>query len=230
MRDWTTELVRFVVADDAHGADNRRQIETWVRDWLPEAAQAAAALAAIAEQLPVGIDTARAAERVRRYAGELLEEAELPELVTLIGAQPKRRPPAAATPARRVDAGPAGVRPAREKRPAAAAAQPAPAGNGDGTYDYVGIVMAKSAEGDAVADILRRRRDIQVLEQAAFWDIRAKNRLVIPYDEVSEQLGYEIDAYSIQHEMSTHYGRMVAGDDALMLFSDPTEAMEHLMA
>jgi hypothetical protein len=30
--------------------------------------------------------------------------------------------------------------------------------------------------------------------------------------------------------MSTHYGRMVAGDDALMLFADPTEAMEHLRA
>jgi propane monooxygenase coupling protein len=54
------------------------------------------------------------------------------------------------------------------------------------------------------------------------------DRLVIDYDEVSEALGYEIDAYSIQHEMSTHYGRMVATDDALMLFSDPTEAMEHL--
>jgi hypothetical protein len=53
---------------------------------------------------------------------------------------------------------------------------------------------------------------------------------VIPYDEVSEQLGYEIDAYSIQHEMSTHYGRMVAGDEALMLFSDPTEAMQYLMS
>ena len=56
------------------------------------------------------------------------------------------------------------------------------------------------------------------------------HRLVIPYDEVSEELGYEIDAYSIQHEMSTHYGRMVATDDALMLFSDPTEAMEYLMS
>ena len=53
---------------------------------------------------------------------------------------------------------------------------------------------------------------------------------MIPYDVVSERLGYEIDAYSIQHEMSTHYGRMVASDDALMLFSDPTEAMEHLMS
>jgi propane monooxygenase coupling protein len=97
-------------------------------------------------------------------------------------------------------------------------------------YDYVGIVMAKSAEGDAVASILSQRDEITVLEQPAFWDVRAKDRLEIPYDEVSEQLGYEIDAYSIQHEMSTHYGRMVAGDDALMLFSDPTEAMEHLMS
>ena len=64
-----------------------------------------------------------------------------------------------------------------------------------------------------------------MIEQPAFWDIRARDRLSIPYDEVSEQLGYEIDAYSIQHEMSTHYGRMVTTDDALMLFSDPTEAM-----
>jgi len=30
--------------------------------------------------------------------------------------------------------------------------------------------------------------------------------------------------------MSTHYGRLVAGDDALLLFSDPSEAMEHLLA
>ena len=71
---------------------------------------------------------------------------------------------------------------------------------------------------------------VQVHEQPSFWDIRAMDRLVINYDEVSEELGYEIDAYSIQHEMSTHYGRMVAGDDALMLFSDPMEAMEHLMS
>jgi propane monooxygenase coupling protein len=103
-------------------------------------------------------------------------------------------------------------------------------GSGGGSYDYVGIVMAKSAEGDAVAAILGRREGVELLEQQAFWDIRANGRLEIPYAEVSEQLGYEIDAYSIQHEMSTHYGRMVATDDALMLFSDPTEAMQYLMA
>lgn len=99
----------------------------------------------------------------------------------------------------------------------------------DGTYDYVGIVMAKSAEGDAVAAIVGAQEGVELVEQPSFWDIRAKDRLVIRYDDVSEELGYEIDAYSIQHEMSTHYGRLVATDDALMLFSDPIEAMEHLM-
>ncbi|MGH7751066.1 MAG: MmoB/DmpM family protein [Candidatus Dormibacteria bacterium] len=99
----------------------------------------------------------------------------------------------------------------------------------EGTYDFVGIVMSKSAEGDAVVDVLRGKEGIEVIEHPSFWDVRARDRLVINYDEVSEELGYEIDAYAIQHEMSTHYGRMIATDDALMLISDPTEVMEHLM-
>lgn len=97
------------------------------------------------------------------------------------------------------------------------------------TYDYVGIVMAKSEEGDAVASVVGQQDGVEVIEQPSFWDIRAKDRLVIDYDQVSEQLGFEIDGYAIQHEMSTHYGRLVTTDDALMLFSDPIEAMDHLM-
>ena len=73
----------------------------------------------------------------------------------------------------------------------------------EGAYDYVGIVMAKSAEGDAVADALRKHPDVTVIEQPSFWEIKAKDRLVIDFDEVSE-LGFEIDGYAIQHEMSTH--------------------------
>lgn len=99
----------------------------------------------------------------------------------------------------------------------------------NGSYDYVGIVMAKSDEGDAVASVMRGRDGVEVIEQPSFWDIRAKDRIVIDFDEVSEELGFDVDGYSIQHEMSTHYGRLIATDDALMLFSDPMEAMEHLM-
>ena len=99
-----------------------------------------------------------------------------------------------------------------------------------GTYDWVGIVMAKSAEGDSVARVLGRREDVEVIEQPSFWEIKARDRLVIDFDDVSEELGFEVDGYAIQHEMSTHYGRMVSTDDALMLFSDPTEAMQYLMS
>jgi propane monooxygenase coupling protein len=72
------------------------------------------------------------------------------------------------------------------------------------------------------------KEGIEVIENASFWDIRAKDRLVIDFDAVGEELGFDIDPYAIQHEMSTHYGRLVTTDDALMLFSDPVEAMEYL--
>ena len=89
--------------------------------------------------------------------------------------------------------------------------------------------MAKSAEGDAVARFFAgaRRGDRAA---GLLGDPGRAPPGRSPTTEVSEELGYEIDAYSIQHEMSTHYGRMVATDDALMLFADPTEAMEHLLS
>lgn len=96
-------------------------------------------------------------------------------------------------------------------------------------FDYVGIVMTKSSEGNAVADLLRDRDGVEVIEQPAFWDIRAKDRLTIRNEDLEAKLGEAVDMYSIQREMSTHYGRMIATDDALMLFSDPLEAMEHLL-
>jgi NAD(P)H-flavin reductase/ferredoxin len=157
------------------------------------------------------------------------------------------RPRRSVPPARAPSAGPDGTAPALDKagwlasQPTAGAGasshheagasghHDAGASSDHGTYDFVGIVMAKSAEGDAVARFLTPREGVQVIEQPSFWDIRARDRLIIPYDQISDELGYEIDAYSIQHEMSTHYGRMVATDDSLMLFSDPTEAMEHLL-
>ncbi|MHB8659125.1 MAG: MmoB/DmpM family protein [Solirubrobacteraceae bacterium] len=242
VRSWSTELCRFLLNDSRHGEANRRTISTWVCDWLPRALEAAAALTPLAERIPVGIDIAQSLGWISRYAASLLSDAGLGELASPLGldsAPGPRAPgggkPGSAGPPRRVRTGPArrsrvgetaltpDVSDAHPKDP------PLPAESPAGEYDFVGIVMAKSAEGDAVASILGQRPEIEVIEQPAFWDIRAADRLIIRYDEVSDQLGYGIDAYSIQHEMSTHYGRMVASDDALMLFSDPAEAMQYLM-
>ncbi|HYF24847.1 MAG TPA: MmoB/DmpM family protein [Baekduia sp.] len=93
-----------------------------------------------------------------------------------------------------------------------------------GEHDYVGIIMAKSEQGDGIADAMRQVEGVEVLEQPSFWEIRAKERLIIDFDTVSEEAGFDVDLSSVQYEMSTVYGRMVATDDALMLFSDPAEA------
>jgi propane monooxygenase coupling protein len=200
-RAWSGELARFLTADPTHGEANRACIDAWIAEWRPQALEAALALKPLADSVPGGVDVEQAIARA-------LDEAEhavpSPDAAPVAPRGPRTRPVASRR-ARTSDAE-------------------------GGTYDYVGIVMAKSAEGDAVAAVLAQRDDVDVIEQPSFWDIRAAERLTISYGEVSEQLGYEIGAYSIQHEMSTHYGRMITSDDALMLFSDPTEAMEHLMS
>jgi ferredoxin-NADP reductase/ferredoxin len=188
-RAWTVALVRFLLADQTHGAHNRAVIDGWLADWMAQAHEAAEAVSDAEGQV---------SEYARRTVEEALSAPAQTEAVTAAASQPAARVPNADQ------------------------------DSTDGSSDHVGIVMAKSAEGDAVARFFAGRAE--VIEQPAFWEIRSAHRLVIPYDEVSEELGYDIDAYSIQHEMSTHYGRMVATDDALMLFADPTEAMEHLLS
>ncbi|HET9719111.1 MAG TPA: MmoB/DmpM family protein [Solirubrobacteraceae bacterium] len=200
IRSWSTAFSRFLLPA------NRDRLIAWAEHWRPLAWEAADAIVA---SLPFAVDPGQ----LHEYGQEVLDEAGLGG--------------ASAEPARRVRE--QGVRRTRRAAVAKAAAQPPP-DNGPASYDYVGIVMAKSAEGDAVASVLARRDETEVVEQPSFWDIRSPDRLTIPYREVSEQLGYRIDAYSIQHEMSTHYGRMVATDEALILFSDPVEAMQYLMA
>ncbi|HTU97215.1 MAG TPA: MmoB/DmpM family protein [Solirubrobacteraceae bacterium] len=199
-RAWTVALIRFLLADATHGAHNREVIDGWLNDWMAQAREAAAAVS-------------EAAAQVDAYAQRTLQEA-LSAAPAAEGAAPTSAGAATSS----------GTNGASRAAPAPRTDEPST----DGSHDHVGIVMAKSAEGDAVARFFAGRAE--VIEQPAFWEIRSPHRLVIPYDEVSEELGYEIDAYSIQHEMSTHYGRMVATDDALMLFADPTEAMEHLLS
>jgi NAD(P)H-flavin reductase/ferredoxin len=228
-RTWTVALVRMVLADEKSGAANRELIAGWQDDWSRLANEAAIALVPIAESI---VDVEQAIARTQSYAAEVVAEAGLGGDGRAAVTPRVRRARLGAV--RRTPVGGAAAAVVGGAGEGAAAVRgpgtpplPAP---GSTTYDFVGIVMARSAEGDAVAAILGRRDGIEVIEQPAFWDIRAKDRLSIPYNEVSEQLGYEIDAYSIQHEMSTHYGRMITTDEALMLFSDPTEAMSYLMS
>ena len=191
-------------------------IAGWVRDWLPDALAAAAALAPVGEA--VGRRRRRAAERIRGYAGELLDDAGLPECCELVGHEPLAPP---------------------SESPTVPAARPAaPAGGGAGGAHRIGGRQPTTTWESSWPSRPRAMRWPLSGRPGRDPGARAGGVLGHPRPRPArdrlrrrlQALGYEIDAYSIQHEMSTHYGRMVATDDALMLFSDPTEAMEHLLS
>jgi propane monooxygenase reductase subunit len=218
-RGWSTALVRMLRGDPAHGERNGKVITRWTAWWQAQALAAAEALVPLCREVvpdPEGLPRRLQSAGRRALAGA--QDA---------GEAPRRRVRERAAPGSHAAPGGHG---ALGSHGAPGHARGRPSAQPAEGHEWVGIVMARSAEGDAVAEVLGRREEVEVLAQPAFWEIRARRRLTIPYAEITAALGYEIDGSSIQHEMSTHYGRMVAADDALMLFSDPAEAMEHLLA
>jgi hypothetical protein len=95
-------------------------------------------------------------------------------------------------------------------------------------FDYVGIAIARSVEGDALAEALAEAQGAEIVEQHSYWEVKAHGRLRMDFDELSEATGLDVDSELIQVLMSTYYGRMVNTDDAILLFHDPIEAMEHM--
>jgi hypothetical protein len=96
----------------------------------------------------------------------------------------------------------------------------------DETFDYVGIALARSVEGDALADALGDVDGVEIIEQPSFTEVRARHRLRMDFEELSEATGLDVHSGLIQVLMSTYYGRMVNTDDALLLIHDPQEAMD----
>jgi hypothetical protein len=95
-------------------------------------------------------------------------------------------------------------------------------------FDYVGIALARSGDGDALADAMRDVEGVEVVAQQTYWEIKARGRLRLDFEVLSEATGMDVDSELIQVLMSTYYGRIVNTDEAILLFHDPIEAMEHM--
>jgi hypothetical protein len=93
-------------------------------------------------------------------------------------------------------------------------------------FDYVGIAIARSVEGDALADAMGEVEGVKVVPQHTYWEVKARARMRLDFDYLSEATGLDVDSNLIQVLMSTYYGRMVNTDDAILLIHDPIEAME----
>ena len=136
-RDWTAELVRFLLADEREGPHNSEVVERWIRDWEPRRA-ARRGLAPVFDELPAALPSAT------RWPTS--------------GSTPTSCSPPPASPS--------GRRPEHER----------------GRLRLRRHRDGQERRGDAVADALRKHPDVTVIEQPSFWEIKAKDRLVIDFD------------------------------------------------
>jgi hypothetical protein len=95
-------------------------------------------------------------------------------------------------------------------------------------FDYVGIALGRSVEGDALAEAMAEVEGVEVVPQRTYWEIKARARLRLDFEALTEATGFDVDSGLIQVLMSTYYGRIINTDDAILLFHDPIEAAEHM--
>jgi propane monooxygenase small subunit len=86
VRNWTAELVRFVLADPEHAEANRAVLDGWLADWMPLAEGAALGLEPVFDRLPAGIAFDDARANVKIDVDEMLAECELTEAAPAGGA------------------------------------------------------------------------------------------------------------------------------------------------
>lgn len=96
--------------------------------------------------------------------------------------------------------------------------------------DKVGVTLSQSVEGNVIAEIMEEKEGVEVTHFPAMIRIDADNRLEFDLAEIEERLGDvdEYTAYDFQIEMATHYGRMVADDEKVVLYANPEDAAEEL--
>jgi propane monooxygenase coupling protein len=86
--------------------------------------------------------------------------------------------------------------------------------------DMCGVTMNDSVEGRIVAQIMEQKPNVTVIYYPAMIRIDGRGKLIFDMNEISEALGREMDPYTFQIEMSTHYGRMLIQDESVELHAD----------
>ena len=91
-----------------------------------------------------------------------------------------------------------------------------------------GVTLMNNQIGHLVADVMRAKPNVEVRELPSMIRVDAKGQIEFDFDEITDAVGEEFDQNAFEEIMSTHYGRMVAEDDRMILFANPEDAAEYL--
>jgi propane monooxygenase coupling protein len=97
----------------------------------------------------------------------------------------------------------------------------------DTISDMCGVTMNDSVEGRIVAQVMANKPGVTIKYYPAMIRIDGHGKLEFDMAEIGEALGRQMDPYTFQVEMSTHYGRMVLFDDRIVLFGNLEDALKY---
>ena len=91
-----------------------------------------------------------------------------------------------------------------------------------------GVTLMDNQIGHDVAAAMEGKPGVEVTKLPSMIRIDADRRVDFDFDELTDAVGEEFDQNTFEEIMSTHYGRMIAQDDKMVLFADPEDAAEYL--
>jgi propane monooxygenase coupling protein len=97
----------------------------------------------------------------------------------------------------------------------------------DTISDACGVTMNDSVEGRIVAQVMEKKPGIVITHYPAMIRIDGRGKIEFDMAEIGDALGRQMDPYTFQVEMSTHYGRMVLFEDRIVLFGNLEDALEY---
>jgi propane monooxygenase coupling protein len=91
-----------------------------------------------------------------------------------------------------------------------------------------GVTLMNNQIGHTVAEVMATKPNVTVRQLPSMIRVDATGKVEFDFDELSDAVGEEFDQNAFEEIMSTHYGRMVALDDRMVLFANPEDAAEYL--
>jgi propane monooxygenase coupling protein len=92
-----------------------------------------------------------------------------------------------------------------------------------------GVTLMNNQVGYVVAEVMRGKKDVEVMELPSMIRVDGVNQVDFDYAEIAEALGWDdFGNNDFEEIMSTHYGRMVVLDDRVVLFANPEDAAEYI--
>jgi propane monooxygenase coupling protein len=92
-----------------------------------------------------------------------------------------------------------------------------------------GVTLMNNQVGYVVAQVMEGKPGVSVENMPSMIRVDGYRQIDFHFDEIADALGWDdFGNDDFEEIISTHYGRMVALDDRVVLFANPEDAAEYL--